>query len=414
MNSRRAFVQITIQSEDITESIQGDVLSFSYTDNASDDADDMSIQLQNRTKKWLYFGLPQEGAIIKSKIITENWCGKLNCGSFIIDDISCSGWPLTADIKAVAMPVNEDFSETQKNKTWSEATIKEIASTIAGNSHIPLLYEAEYNPVIGFVSQTDKSDKEFLYNLCTKYGLTMKLYSNQIVIYDMVELEAQKSIMELQSTHMLDFTANSTISDTGYSACVVKYTTKDKKTLEYHYEIKGKTKKVYKHNEAVGSLAEAQRVARAKLRELNAKETTFSCKLPGNAKLVAGVCVTIGKEFGSFEGKYFIDKAIHDVSGGGGYTTSVDMHRVVVDYQEKKADNNDIKIGDIVQFLGGNHYSTSDAKTPTGGNRTAGPAKVTNIAEGALHPIHLIAEKGSSNVYGWVDKSQVRKEAARR
>ncbi len=402
-SSRRAYVQIQIKSEDITGSISGDVLSFSYTDNASDDADDISLQLQNRTKRWMYHWQPQEGATAKAKIITEQWSGKLNCGNFIIDDVSMSGWPLTADIKAIAMPVNEDFSETKKNKTWSEATIKEIASSIAGNSGIPLLYEAEYNPVIGFVSQTDKSDKEFLYEFCNKYGLTMKLYSNKIVIYDMVEMEAKKSILKLKSSDMLDFSAKSTIADTGYSGCVVKYTTKDGKTLEYQYEINGKTKKVYKHTESVGSLAEAQRVARAKLRELNAGETTFSCRVPGNTKLVAGVCVAIGLEFGNFEGKFFIDKATHEVNGSGGYTTSVDMHRVVADYQEKKPESDDLKIGDSVQFLGGNHYVSSDATTPTGGNRTAGPAKVTNLEKGAPHPIHLIAAAGSSNVYGWVD-----------
>lgn len=62
-------------------------------------------------------------------------------------------------------------------------------------------------------------------------------------------------------------------------------------------------------------------------------------------------------------------------------------------------------IGDIVDFSGGSHYVSSTATTPTGGNRTAGKAKITNIANGAPHPYHLIGT--SSNVYGWVDESQI-------
>lgn len=72
-----------------------------------------------------------------------------------------------------------------------------------------------------------------------------------------------------------------------------------------------------------------------------------------------------------------------------------------------------INIGDLVNFAGGNHYVSSDAKTPTGGQRTSGKAKVTNVnyKDWALHQIHLIGDKGAggSNVYGWVDVDKVQK-----
>lgn len=66
------------------------------------------------------------------------------------------------------------------------------------------------------------------------------------------------------------------------------------------------------------------------------------------------------------------------------------------------------KVGDTVQFNGGNQYVTSVSSSPVGGTRKAGPAKITNIAEGAKHPYHLVGGAynnldGNSNVYGWVD-----------
>lgn len=70
-----------------------------------------------------------------------------------------------------------------------------------------------------------------------------------------------------------------------------------------------------------------------------------------------------------------------------------------------EAGNGEYSIGDKVDFSGGTHYISSTATTPTGGNRTAGKAKITNIAKGAPHPYHLIGT--SSNVYGWVNKSQI-------
>jgi phage protein D len=69
--------------------------------------------------------------------------------------------------------------------------------------------------------------------------------------------------------------------------------------------------------------------------------------------------------------------------------------------------NGDLSVGDTVQFLGGSHFHTSMDTVPVGGNRTAGAARITHLANGALHPIHVIGVEGGSNVYGWVDRSQI-------
>ncbi len=63
-------------------------------------------------------------------------------------------------------------------------------------------------------------------------------------------------------------------------------------------------------------------------------------------------------------------------------------------------------IGNTVYFLGGNHWYASTSTNPTGGQRTEGTARVTNTANGAPHPIHLIGI--NSNVYGWVNLEQIK------
>ena len=62
------------------------------------------------------------------------------------------------------------------------------------------------------------------------------------------------------------------------------------------------------------------------------------------------------------------------------------------------------KVGDIVQFNGGNHYVSSSATNPTGSKCKPGPAKITLQAKGAKHPWHLIHTDSQSRVYGWVDE----------
>lgn len=65
----------------------------------------------------------------------------------------------------------------------------------------------------------------------------------------------------------------------------------------------------------------------------------------------------------------------------------------------------EFKVGDIVNFTGNVHYTTS-----TGSASSAcrpGPAKVSMIAPGKAHPYHLVHTDATSTVYGWVDASTV-------
>ncbi len=63
------------------------------------------------------------------------------------------------------------------------------------------------------------------------------------------------------------------------------------------------------------------------------------------------------------------------------------------------------KVGDIVSFTGSTHYTSS-----TGTRGTAckpGKAKITRIANGTAHPIHLVNDGSGSTVYGWVNTEDV-------
>ena len=64
-------------------------------------------------------------------------------------------------------------------------------------------------------------------------------------------------------------------------------------------------------------------------------------------------------------------------------------------------------VGDIVNFTGCLHYTSSTASGVAYGCK-AGQAKVTNKAEGAVHPYHLQAISGKgSTVYGWVNAGDI-------
>lgn len=65
-----------------------------------------------------------------------------------------------------------------------------------------------------------------------------------------------------------------------------------------------------------------------------------------------------------------------------------------------------LKIGDIVEFTGNQHYSSANGNTSF--LCKPGKAKVTHIAKGK-HPYHLVkVAGGTATVYGWVDEKNIK------
>ena len=88
----------------------------------------------------------------------------------------------------------------------------------------------------------------------------------------------------------------------------------------------------------------------------------------------------------------------------GGFNVDGDLSY----YDYSAPDLPEFKIGDIVMFMGGMHYTTSTAANPTGGIRSGGLAAVVNAAPDAPHKYALRGVEGGSNVFGWVDQELVK------
>lgn len=71
--------------------------------------------------------------------------------------------------------------------------------------------------------------------------------------------------------------------------------------------------------------------------------------------------------------------------------------------------SSEIAVGDVVQFAGGSHYSSTNATKAASTTLKAGPAKVTQISKNGKHPYHVVHTTSASAVYGWVDAADISK-----
>lgn len=333
MKVRRAGLKLSYEGKLISEYIEKDLLSFTYTDRASGAADDVSIMLEDADSKWLMNWFPEKGDWINAEIIYKNWNKEnevitLKCGDFLIDEPLYSGPPAALDMSGNSMPSNSGFKDEKKTKSWSSNTLKMIAGTIADNSGLDLYFDSIYNPTIDYILQDDVADSEFLLDLCDAYGFGFKISNRTVILYSFEEYESKPSVATIKNDggQVLSYSLGKTLTNTGYSGVKIRYKDPDKGTLWYSFQFGNEDGKIFRMEEIADNYSMAERMSLSKFQELNRNEFKISFTVYGNPNIVGGACVDI-KGYGPFDGKYFVDQATQSV--GNGTTTAFEAHKVV-------------------------------------------------------------------------------------
>jgi hypothetical protein len=125
----------------------------------------------------------------RAKIHVENWNQEgdsdgLDTGKFKIDSCSFSGPPDKFSIKAVSIPITSSLKREEKTNTWEKATLQEIAKTIADKAGMELMYEVQSDITFDRVDQLQQTDMSFLMDLCTRYGVSLKVTDEKMVLFE--------------------------------------------------------------------------------------------------------------------------------------------------------------------------------------------------------------------------------------
>lgn len=420
-NARKAVPSLSFNGKNVSTKLADYLESVSCEDVASGSSDSIDITLQNIDMKWMNQWYPTKGDKISGSITFQDWNKdgehlKLDCGTFILDEVKFSGGPLKVTLGGVAIPANESFKVRERTKTWKNVTIKNIANEIAKRYGLSLSYSGP-TITIASIEQSDKTDSAFLYDLCKKYGLSMKVFNNKIVIYDQTQQEKKAAVATITRESFIDDEWDYTDSIEGtYTGARISYKSgEDNEEISVFLGLKAENaagSRVLNITEVAEDYDTAYYMAAAQVNQSNEDATTISGKIWANPKICAGICVTISG-MGKANGKYFVDKSTVEVSDSR-TTQTVELHKCQtrLTYTPKpkpkpQPAKKSYKVGDIVNFHGGTHYYSSYANA-RGYAARAGKAKITLgpdcAGNGKAHPWHLIHTDSTSNVYGWVDE----------
>lgn len=344
---------------DVTSDLSKDLLSWSYSEKETGQADELSLQLHDEGRRWANTWKPDGGETIRAYLsygTVSNPGFEVYLGTFYVDSVRFAGPPSTVEIRAVSIPLNKPIRRRKRTRAWECEALKKIAATIANEAQMSLVFDSELNPTFDRIDQNKESDLSFLNRLCEDSGLSIKVTDNQLVIFDQALYE-QKTPVEtvvLGESNVTAFDFETAQSES-YKSVTVKWrdpALKSKSSAaSYSWDLSApSTKKVnpavmtytytdpnasdsdqeYHLKRRATSIDEAKRLAKAKLRSLNAKRVTGNLTVVGDPRLSAGTVISV-LNFGAFDGNYIIEEAGHR-GGSSGYTTSLRLRRINGDY----------------------------------------------------------------------------------
>lgn len=378
METLRTTALVIYEGHDITADVAEDLLACTYTDAVDDEADEVSLTLKDPDGKWAGDWSPDRGATVSVTLNTEGR-GSLSTGPMAVDTLRASGPPRIFEIRAVSIPLTNTIRRTVKNRNFEKLTLQKIAGQIASEAGLALLWDSQSDPQYDRVDQRRESDLSLLKRLCDDEGLTVKVTEEQLVIFDQSSYERKSAVKTLICgfSPILSWSFDARQSER-YRAVTVRWRDIRKKTRTSAPAAKARTARasdeeslnmygsnytdakpgssrkgaavqkaeyveatftddavdesgqIYVMKKRCSSYAEAERLAKAKLRELNLRQISGSLSLIGDPELIAGQVIRL-MGFGVMDGNFIIERSTHSMTEQG-YVTSLEMRKVNATY----------------------------------------------------------------------------------
>lgn len=327
---REPLYEIIWKGKRVERDLSPYLLSLQYTDHLHGKADELSLTFEDRDDRWKTSWFPEKGDVLKVRIglrddKEEVW---LNCGSFQIEEIELSGPPDVVSIKGKSIFATTE-REQKRSTAYENITLSELAQTIA--KRLNLTPKLQIDPDIRFnrLDQKGETDLAFLKRLSDQYGYILKVWDNNLIMYKEEKLENEKPAVKVSKNpqNIISFRFSNKTCQT-YSACIVKYWDPEKKREIVHIEkdLNNPSGSTLKVNERCENLEQARELARGKLKKANKWTCESELTLSGNPRLSAGASIEV-RGFGKYDGVYVIEEAVHSLSKGEGYITSIRIRR---------------------------------------------------------------------------------------
>lgn len=330
--------KLAYNGKNITADIAEYVLSITYTDYLSGQADSLDIELENTDGLWLEEYFPEKGASLVASLGYEGELVTLD--EFRVDEFTISGPPSKVNLKALSTGVDKDV-RTRRNKKYEKTTLEAVVGEVAGRNGMEL--DGDIEPLnIERLTQYGESDLGFLKRLAATYGYGLKVVKNnsKLVFWNLGKMYPQGAIMSFSPKDLSQWHFRDQITSVTEKVEVVTLDPSKKDYVRAESQSganaivpqsgSGPThsvdaRKIYRTGKEQPGTGAAQSLAAQQDRDAN--RTGASITLEGAPWLAAGKNIEL-VDFGKIGGSYTIEQATHTLTRANGLVTSLELKKV--------------------------------------------------------------------------------------
>lgn len=326
---------LSYQHRNITHDISQHLLSLTYSDYLTGQADSLDIELEDIEGKWIDAWYPGHGDVLT---LSMGWQGKplRTLGNFEIDEVELNSPPSTVNIRALGAGIQSALRTTE-HRAYESTTLDAVARQVATRQGLELVGRIE--PIkLDRLTQQD-SDLTFLRNLAGEYDYAFKVSGKRMVFHAISDLAKGIPVTSLALKDLASVRVRDQITAVPQKVAV-KHKDPAKKQLISYDIVNGETVAVpssssktttsadtKKQRKRAASEDVAKARAKADLAKANRERTTGGWTAMGRPELVSGNVVTLVAA-GKMGGDYLITAAHHRVTRSGGYTVDQEACRV--------------------------------------------------------------------------------------
>ncbi|MFD2645142.1 phage late control D family protein [Pseudomonas japonica] len=326
---------LSYQHRNITHDISRHLVSLTYSDYLTGQADSLDIELEDTEGKWTDAWYPGHGDLLT---LSMGWQGKplRTLGNFEIDEVELNAPPSTVNIRALGAGIQSALRTTE-HRAYENTTLDAVAKQIAARQGMELVGRIE--PIkLDRLTQQD-SDLAFLRELAGEYDYAFKVAGKRMVFHAISDLAKGKPVASLPLTELANVRLRDQITVVPQKVAVKHKEPAQKKLISYDI-VNGETVAVpsssskattsadtKKQRKRAASEEVAKAKAKADLARSNRERTTGGWTAMGRPELVSGNVVTLIAA-GKLGGDYLITAAHHRITRDGGYTVDQEACRV--------------------------------------------------------------------------------------
>ena len=314
---------------DISAATSARIVSLSYTDYLSQLSGDLQIVVEDHDRIWQSTWYPAFGDVVNLAIGYRNET-LLPCGVFQVDQLELTGPPDTFSIRCLAAYITPAM-RTRNTVGYEGQTLLGIAQTIAGKYGLSLASVPDLDDIaFARVTQKYETDLAFLKRLAVEHGYDFTIRGAAMVFYSQAALEAVLPIQtltrsDLERFHFRNRTHGIYLSSTvSYQDPLAKALIVQSAPTTMPVANSDTLKIVTRVENGQQALLKAQ--AALNLHDMFFMDATLS--MPGSVAMAAGTTIGLAG-FGQFDGTYLIVVAHHRIDRSRGYTTQVEVSRVL-------------------------------------------------------------------------------------